>query len=62
MCLSLFLILVGKGKTGEVPNLVSWEFKLESVACKVLRWPVKFQDVPGKFQNLASSLGTISLK
>ena len=55
-------MLVGKGKTGEVPNLVSWEFTLESVACTVPRWPLKFQGVAGKVPNMASSFGTISLK
>ena len=36
-------------KTCEMPNLVSWEFTLESVACKLPRWPVNFQGVAGKF-------------
>ena len=51
-----------RGENGEISNPMSWEFTLENVACKVLRWPMKFKGVAGKVPNLASSLGTITLK
>ena len=53
-----------------MPNLVSWEFTLESVACKLPRWPVNFQGVAGKFPkkilkvfpNFEISFDTITLR
>ena len=59
-----------RGKTCEMPNLVSWEFTLESVACKLPRWPVNFQGVAGKFPkkilkvfpNFEISFDTITLR